>query len=124
MSKRAAKRKTKAFLGDGAVNDDKEDIEGKPATVQINWGLVFNSLNKTIGMPEVKLIKAQFVFGDVELDYGFTRVKVHALQVLRGNAEWFQIVLPMMRPWLAFAQGKSLLKWTTSGKSFGQSSMT
>jgi len=36
MSKRAAKRKTKAFLGDGAVNDDKEDIEGKPATVQIN----------------------------------------------------------------------------------------
>ena len=28
-------------------------------------------------------------------------MKVHTLQVLRGNAEWFQIVLPGLRPWLA-----------------------
>ena len=42
---------------------------------------------KKIPMPEVKLIKAQFVFGDVELDFGFTRVKVHTLQVLRENAK-------------------------------------
>ena len=100
MSKRAAKRKTAALLGPGASNDDNENIEGKPAITQIMWGLIFNSLKKTVGMPEEKLIKAQFVFGDTELDYGFTRVKVHTLQVLRGNAEWFQTVLPTMRPWL------------------------
>ena len=101
MSKRAAKRKTKALLGDGASNDDKESIEGHPSVSQIMWGLIFDSLAKKIGMPEVKLIKAAFIFGDCELDYGFTRVKVHTLQVLRGNAEWFQIVLPGLRPWLA-----------------------
>ena len=69
--------------------------------MQIMWGLIVRTHpRKSVGMPEVKLIKAQFIFGDHELDYGFTRVKVHTLQVLRGNGEWFQIVLPSLRPFL------------------------
>ena len=50
MSKRAAKRKTKNLLGEGSSNDDKENIEGKPSVMQIMWGLIVNSLLKTIGI--------------------------------------------------------------------------
>ena len=35
MSKRAAKRKTKSLPGEGSSSDDKENIEGKPSTKQI-----------------------------------------------------------------------------------------
>ena len=82
------------------MNDDMGNIEGKNSTKHITWGLSFDSKEKTMGMPEVKPINAQFVFGHVELDYGFARVKnqIHTLQVLRGNAEWLQIALPQMRP--------------------------
>ena len=68
MSKRAATRLTKALLGEGSSNQDKENIEGHPSVEQIMWGLCLNPRRKTVGMPEVKLIKALFVFGDTELD--------------------------------------------------------
>ena len=101
MSRRAAERQTRELLGKGSVNSDKRDVEGEPSEQQIMWGLTFNTKNRTVGMPEVKLLKAQYVFGDPEIDFGAKKVRVHTLQVLRGNGEWFAIVQPSMRPWLA-----------------------
>ena len=63
MSRRAAERLTRKLLGKGAPNVQKRDVEGEPATTQIQWGLTYKTENKTVGMPEVKLIKAQYVFG-------------------------------------------------------------
>ena len=37
-------------------------------------------------------------FGDEELDAGYRKVKVHTLQVVRGNGEWFAIVQPSIKP--------------------------
>ena len=100
VSRRSAKGYTAALLGEGANNDDKGNIEGEPATSQIVFGLTFETTQRTVGMPEPKLIKAQYIFGDPELDYGIKYIKVHTLQVLRGNGEWFSIVQPSIKPWL------------------------
>jgi len=105
MSRRNAMGNTATLLGDGANNQGKLSVEGEPARSQIVFGLTFNTKGLTVGMPEVKLLKAQYVFGDPEIDYGAKKIKVHTLQVLRGNGEWFSIVQPSLKPWLKVIDG-------------------
>ena len=81
------------------------------------WGLDFcTHPRKTIDMPEAKLIKAQYTYGDPEFDYGVMKVAVNSVQKLRGLTEWFQIVQPTLRPWLKVFDG--LLKGVKPGKVF------
>ena len=63
----------------------KANLQQSRSCGQTTWGLSFDSKGKTVGVPEVKLIKAQIAVGDVELGYGFTRVEIHTLRVLRGG---------------------------------------
>ena len=60
-----------------------------------------NTETETCSLPEAKLLKASFVIGDEALDPGIGDLLIHTVQVLRGNLQYWLLVLPCLRTELA-----------------------
>ena len=86
---RAARRIIRLVFGPSSIYEKKDKEEGIWATTSTVWGLVFDTVRRTVTLPALKLVKAFHVLNDPELDEGLEGLKLHTVQVLRGNLQYW-----------------------------------
>ena len=99
-SARIGREGTARLLGPGALNLAKEAEEGAWETRKINWGVLYDTEAGTRSLPEAKLQKAYFLVNLREFDAGCERIPRKLVQQLRGNQQYWTLVLPCLAPML------------------------
>jgi hypothetical protein len=87
-------RSIRLTWGDKAVNDDKKDEEGEPATVQLVWGLLLDFEAGTIALPEPKSMKMRYLLAEPELHPGNRVVRLRLVRELSGLAQFCATAQP------------------------------
>ena len=75
----------------------KEAEEGQMEVEKLCWGLIYNTEDETVSMPEPKIEKANYILADPGLDYGNQQVPMKLLEQYRGNQQYWALVMPAMR---------------------------
>jgi hypothetical protein len=91
----------KGLLGEEAVNEAKLAEEGYPEESQSVWGVVVNFRTNKASMPIEKTMAAIRFLSRREFNPGCRRIAFHTLQVIRGMAQWWSIVMPSLRMFLS-----------------------
>ena len=83
----------KTLLGDAAVNQEKDLIEGLFRTFQTVWGLDMDTATEEIHLPERRILKGATLLNEPAFEYGNKDLTVRAVQRFRGIATgWTEIV--------------------------------
>ena len=98
MAGRVADRMCRWLLGPDSVNPEKNAEEGGWDLEKVCWGLTYKTEPETVTLPEAKLLKAGFLLADQGYDPGRTWIRIHDVQVLRGSAQHWTTVQPMLAP--------------------------
>ena len=91
-------RGLRQILGDRALNEKKLAEEGRFATNALIWGFQYDTVYGTCQLPEPKLIKGAYLITEPCFDPGQRRIPLLEVQRLRGNATYWQVVQPALRP--------------------------
>ena len=57
-------------LGGGAINQEKNAEEGAWEEVKLCWGYIYKAREGTVALPQVKILKAYYLFADPAFDRG------------------------------------------------------
>ena len=93
MSGRLADRLCRWLLGAESVNPEKNAEEGGFEALKICWGLMYQTDDMTVTLPEAKLLKAYHLLQDPQFDPGNRSLQLHLVMQLRGNAEYWVLVM-------------------------------
>eukprot|EP00971_Amphidinium_carterae_P056784 1122779-Amphidinium_carterae.2 len=97
MSAHCYEENTKALLGDGAVNQEKVELEGSFGCEATVWGLTMNTEENTVGLPEQRLLKGAHLLALPVYSAGNHEMTLKDIQKLRGTAQSWTTVLPGLR---------------------------
>ena len=86
-------RGVRLMLGDAAVNQDKDAIEGEFRDQQTVWGLTMVTWTEEVQLPERRVMKGAALLADQVFDYGSKDITLRALQRLRGVATGWSVIV-------------------------------
>eukprot|EP00972_Heterocapsa_arctica_P067215 9919296-Heterocapsa_arctica.AAC.2 len=101
------------LLGTKALNLKKLEEEGDFDTKALLWELGYDTEAGTCNLPEQKLLQGAHLITEPCFDPGNRHVALLDVQRLRGNATYWQVVQPALRPELGAID--VLLSQTTPG---------
>ena len=81
------------MLGDAAVNADKDREEGTFRTQQTIWGLIMDTETEEVHLPERRVLKGAHLLAEEVFDAGRKDVTLRQLQILRGIATGWSVVV-------------------------------
>ena len=81
------------MLGDAAINADKDKEEGMFRTQQTIWGLIMDTETEEIHLPERRVLKGAHLLAEEVFDAGRREVTLRQLQILRGIATGWSVVV-------------------------------
>ena len=81
------------MLGEAAVNADKDREEGAFRTQQTIWGLIMDTETEEIHLPERRVLKGAHLLAEEVFDAGRKDVTLRQLQILRGIATGWSVVV-------------------------------
>ena len=96
MAGRVADRLCTWVLAPAFINPEKNAEDGGWELEKICWGLWDRTGPGTVTLPEAKLIKAYHLLADPAFDPGVRNLPLKLAQQLRGNAEYWVLVLPSL----------------------------
>lgn len=85
------------LLGDGAINVEKDAMEGFFAEEQCVWGLTINTKIGKAFLPERRIQKGAHLLADVAFDPGQQIVTLKQMQQFRGVMTGWGVVVPALR---------------------------
>ena len=74
----------RTLLGNKAVNEEKDKVEGGFKTAQTVWGVIMCTEDETATLPERRIQKGAVLLADSCFDYGSKEVTLKQLQQFRG----------------------------------------
>ncbi|CAK9114808.1 unnamed protein product [Durusdinium trenchii] len=74
----------RTLLGNKAVNEEKDKVEGAFKTAQTVWGVIMCTEGETATLPERRIQKGAVLLADSCFDYGSKEVTLKQLQQFRG----------------------------------------
>ena len=98
MAGRVADRLCTWLIGLDSISPEKNAEEGAWEEVKLCWGYIYKTDVGTAALPQVKILKAYYLFSDPSFDRGGVIIKLELLQQLRGNAEFWSVVQPGLVP--------------------------
>ena len=87
----------KLMLGDAAVNEEKDVIEGTFKDEQVIWGLVMNTSTNTVALPERRILKGAHLLTEPEFEAGCYSLRLRQLQQFRGIMTGWAVVVKGLR---------------------------
>eukprot|EP00438_Fugacium_kawagutii_P014165 Skav213278 [mRNA] locus=scaffold2944:132640:149231:+ [translate_table: standard] len=81
------------LLGEGAVNVEKDEIEGAFKEEQVIWGLTMNSRTERVSLPERRILRGAHLLSDPAFDAGSKTLTLRALQQFRGIMTGWAVVV-------------------------------
>ena len=96
MAGRLADSLCRWLLGTVSVNPEKNAEEVGWEVLKICWGLLYNTVKETVTLPDAKLLIAFHLLHDPAFDPGVRRLPLKLAMQLRGNAEYWVLVLPCL----------------------------
>lgn len=81
------------MLGEAAVNADKDKEEGMFRTQQTIWGLIMDTETEEVHLPERRVLKGAHLLAEEVFDAGRRDVTLRQLQILRGIATGWAVVV-------------------------------
>ena len=81
------------MLGEAAVNEEKDAIEGTFKQEQVIWGLVMNTATNTVALPERRILKGAHLLTEPEFEAGCYALKLRQLQQFRGIMTGWAVVV-------------------------------
>ena len=88
----------KQLLGPRSLNVKKLAEEGEFGTKSLVWGFIYDTEHNTCQLPEQKLLKGAYLVTEPCFDAGQRRIPLLEVQRLRGNATFWQVVQPALKP--------------------------
>lgn len=85
------------MLGEAAVNEEKDAIEGTFKQEQVIWGLVMNTATNTVALPERRILKGAHLLTEPEFEAGCYALKLRQLQQFRGIMTGWAVVVRGLR---------------------------
>lgn len=81
------------LLGDKAVNEEKDRIEGAFKTTQTIWGVIMDTESETAALPERRIQKGALLLAEPGFDFGDQTATLKQLQQYRGIVTgWASVV--------------------------------
>ena len=87
----------KLMLGESAVNEEKDAIEGAFKDEQVIWGLVMNTSSNTVALPERRILKGAHLLTEPEFEAGCHSLRLRQLQQFRGIMTGWAVVVRGLR---------------------------
>ena len=87
----------KTMLGNNAVNAEKDNVEGPFRTFQTVWGLVMETSEESVHLPEKRIMKGAVLLSDPCFDYGCKEITVRTIQRFRGIATGWAVIVPGLK---------------------------
>eukprot|EP00971_Amphidinium_carterae_P119519 2367728-Amphidinium_carterae.1 len=85
------------LLGKGAINADKAAAEGTFHHEATIWGLVMNTKQNSIRVPEKRLLKGAYLLTSPCFEVGNKRIALRDMQRLRGTAQSWLPAVPSLQ---------------------------
>ena len=83
----------RTMLGDAAINEEKDKIEGEFRTTQTVWGVIMDTQAEKAYLPEKRIQKGAALVATNEFDYGEKTVTLKQMQQFRGiMTGWSSVV--------------------------------